>query len=230
MVEKWKNMSNEDLAIEYQQHPSNELFEYFAERNKPLTLYFAKRVLHKHPDWLDAVEQQGRLAIWNALKKFDVTRAKFSTYLYYFMLRGMQHQFREYHSIKLPFNVILDLDKFMKKYDDAIFEISSLDTRLINKDGDSDNTIIDLIASDDNIEDTVNNSLIRDELLKEMRKLSPREIKIITEYFGLDGSEPKTLQMLGDKYGVTRERIRQIIAAGCKKLRKYLKGDPQNVE
>ena len=39
--------------------------------------------------------------------------------------------------------------------------------------------------------------------------LDDREHKIIFQRFGLDGSKPKTLEEVGKKFGVTRERIRQ---------------------
>ena len=222
MVEKWKNMSNEELALEYQQTNNDLLFQYFTERNKNLVRYFARKLLRKHPDWKDAIDQQGRLAIWEALKHFDKSKtAKFSTYFYYYMLRAMQHLFREYHSIKLPFYVILNLDKFIENNKNSIFNISSLDTPVINSDGESDCNVLDLIESDDNVERNIEDVFMKEELLKNINKLKPREARIIDSYFGISDGIPKTLQILGDKYGVTRERIRQIIVKGINKLREY---------
>ena len=59
--------------------------------------------------------------------------------------------------------------------------------------------------------------------------LTPREAKIITLRFGLDGGIPMTLEEVGKKFDITRERIRQIEAKAIRKLRrpgalKYLKG------
>lgn len=222
MVEKWESMSNEELAIEYQETHNDMLFQYFTERNKNLVRYFARRLLRKHPDWKDAIDQQGRLAIWEALKHFDNSKnAKFSTYLYYYMLRAMQRQFREYHSIKLPFHVILNLDKFIENNETSIFDIGSLDVQLVNSEGESDYSVLDLVQSDDNVELNVENTFMKEDLLKQINKLSPREARIIDAYFGISSGTPKTLQMLGDEYGVTRERIRQIIVKGIEKLRKY---------
>lgn len=49
-------------------------------------------------------------------------------------------------------------------------------------------------------------------------KLETRERDIVTRRYGLDGDEPETLDQLGTKYGVSRERIRQIEVAAMKKL------------
>jgi len=49
--------------------------------------------------------------------------------------------------------------------------------------------------------------------------LDPREQTILRERFGLDGGDEKTLEVVGEKLGVTRERIRQIQEVALKKLR-----------
>jgi hypothetical protein len=50
--------------------------------------------------------------------------------------------------------------------------------------------------------------------------LTWREKKIIFERFGLDGGKPKTLEEIGKKWGVTRERIRQLQNIALSKLRR----------
>src|SRR5437660_473901 len=52
--------------------------------------------------------------------------------------------------------------------------------------------------------------------------LDPREKKIISQRFGLDGGEPKTLEDLGKDFGITRERIRQLQNIALAKLRRAL--------
>jgi RNA polymerase primary sigma factor len=59
-------------------------------------------------------------------------------------------------------------------------------------------------------------------MLQEMVKtLDPREATILRARFGLDGGPQKTLEEVGQKFGVTRERIRQIEAKTIAKLRTY---------
>jgi len=53
-----------------------------------------------------------------------------------------------------------------------------------------------------------------------LNELQDNEMEIIILRFGLDDGEPKTLESIGQRYGVTRERIRQIEASALRKLRK----------
>jgi RNA polymerase primary sigma factor len=60
-------------------------------------------------------------------------------------------------------------------------------------------------------------------MLQEMvKKLDPREATILRYRFGLDGGSEKTLEEVGKKFGVTRERVRQIQNIALKKLRKMI--------
>ena len=63
---------------------------------------------------------------------------------------------------------------------------------------------------------------MRDELSELLVVLDDRERKIIFERYGLDGGKPKTLEEIGKKFGVTRERIRQLQNIALAKLRKLL--------
>jgi RNA polymerase primary sigma factor len=64
-----------------------------------------------------------------------------------------------------------------------------------------------------------------------LEQLDDRERKIINSRFGLDGSEPITLEEVGDKFGVTRERIRQLQNIALGKMRKALsKRERMNLE
>ena len=55
-----------------------------------------------------------------------------------------------------------------------------------------------------------------------LEQLDEREKKIINARFGLDGSEPITLEEVGEKFGVTRERIRQLQNIALGKMRRAL--------
>ena len=68
---------------------------------------------------------------------------------------------------------------------------------------------------------------LRDKNLQEevgdlLEQLDDRERKIINARFGLDGSEPITLEDVGAKFGVTRERIRQLQNIALSKMRRAL--------
>jgi RNA polymerase primary sigma factor len=63
---------------------------------------------------------------------------------------------------------------------------------------------------------------LRDELPELLAILDPRERLIIFQRFGLDGAQPRTLEEVGSKLGVTRERIRQLQNIALMKLRRAL--------
>jgi RNA polymerase primary sigma factor len=63
---------------------------------------------------------------------------------------------------------------------------------------------------------------LRDEVAELISVLDDREKKIIFSRFGLDGGKPKTLEEVGRKFGVTRERIRQLQNIALMKLRRAL--------
>ena len=61
--------------------------------------------------------------------------------------------------------------------------------------------------------------LLRDQLYDSLETLNDREATIVKLRFGLNDGETKTLEQIGERFGVTRERIRQIEAKALKKLR-----------
>ena len=63
---------------------------------------------------------------------------------------------------------------------------------------------------------------LRDQVSDLFEVLDDRERKIIVQRFGLDGGKPKTLEEVGKKFGVTRERIRQLQNIALAKLRRAL--------
>jgi RNA polymerase primary sigma factor len=88
----------------------------------------------------------------------------------------------------------------------------------------------------DVIEDTA--TVSPDELLENLEQhqrvsiwfesLAPIEKKILTLRFGLSDAEPQTLEALGQSFGVTRERIRQVEARALRKLRTFLQETDHN--
>lgn len=66
---------------------------------------------------------------------------------------------------------------------------------------------------------SVTNELLREDINEVLTTLSPREQQVLRLRFGLDNGNPKTLEEVGQEFGVTRERIRQIEAKALRKLR-----------
>lgn len=77
----------------------------------------------------------------------------------------------------------------------------------------------------DNLDSVMISAQDLDALLVAMRNaLDEREFRIISERFGLNGGKPMSLREIGEGFGVSRERIRQIEALALRKLREALLG------
>jgi len=90
---------------------------------------------------------------------------------------------------------------------------------------DDDNTAFGEIVGDDDALtpfELLRDKNMRDELAELLAVLDEREKKIIFSRFGLDGGKPRTLEEVGKKFGVTRERIRQLQNIALSKLRRAL--------
>jgi len=93
-----------------------------------------------------------------------------------------------------------------------------------------ENKLLDVLES--NSEETPDAALMMDSLKLEVSRalstLSERESEVICDYYGLNGGHPMTLEEIGDKFKLTRERVRQIKEKATRRLRhtsrsKYLK-------
>ncbi|MBK6432423.1 MAG: sigma-70 family RNA polymerase sigma factor [Anaerolineae bacterium] len=67
--------------------------------------------------------------------------------------------------------------------------------------------------------DVAGNSLLREKLEELLETLTPREARILRLRYGLDNGRTYTLEEVGNKFGLTRERIRQIEAEALNRLR-----------
>ena len=94
----------------------------------------------------------------------------------------------------------------------------SLETPVGDEDG---SNLGDFVADDSNAstEDKAESVFLREEIEQMLQGLNPREREVIILRFGLESGHPLTLEEVGKRFKVTRERIRQIETAALRKLR-----------
>lgn len=94
----------------------------------------------------------------------------------------------------------------------------SLETPVGDEEG---SNLGDFVADDTNAstEDKAESFLLREEIDSMLQGLNPRERDVIILRFGLETGHPLTLEEVGKRFNVTRERIRQIETAALRKLR-----------
>lgn len=84
-----------------------------------------------------------------------------------------------------------------------------------------ENSLLDVLENDS--EETPDQGLMNSSLQKEIARslstLTERESEVIASYFGLNGTPSMTLEEIGDKFSLTRERVRQIKEKATRKLR-----------
>lgn len=95
----------------------------------------------------------------------------------------------------------------------------SVDAPLSGEDGDS--TMLDVLPDDDMSPDmNLMEQSLKEEVQQGLSILSPREVEVLSAYYGLNGHKPLTLEEIGELYGLTRERVRQIKERAIRRLRK----------
>ncbi|MFO1488813.1 MAG: RNA polymerase sigma factor RpoD/SigA [Verrucomicrobiota bacterium] len=91
--------------------------------------------------------------------------------------------------------------------------------------GDEDSNTFSEVVQDENADtpyEQLEDKTVTDMLQDMVKTLDPREATILRYRFGLDGGSEKTLEEVGEKFNVTRERVRQIQNIALRKLRKMI--------
>ncbi len=103
-----------------------------------------------------------------------------------------------------------------------IYKISQDPVSLETPIGEEDDSHLgDFIKDENNLspEEYATNEMLKDEISQVLETLTEREENVIRLRFGLEDGKPRTLEEVGQMFGVTRERIRQIEAKALRKLR-----------
>ena len=201
---------------------------------------------------------EGNLGLIKAAEKFDETRGfKFISYAVWWIRQSILQAIAEQSRIvRLPLNQVGSVNKInrmLNKFEqenerypsieeiadkidlpeDKIADAMKVNGRHVSVDAPfidgEDNSLLDVLPNNDAT--MADNQLVqeslRDEISRALKTLNDRERNIVEAFFGINQSE-MTLEEIGDKYGLTRERVRQIKEKAIRRLRhntknKYLK-------
>ena len=192
---------------------------------------------------------EGNVGLIKAAEKFDETRGfKFISYAVWWIRQSILQAIAEQSRIvRLPLNQVgsvnkinRELNKFEQEHErrpsvdeiadridlpeDKIEEAMKANNRHVSMDAPfvdgEDNRLLDVLA--DNKMPMADKALVQESLRKEIDRaielLNDREQKVVRAFFGI-GSPEMTLEEIGDKYNLTRERVRQIKEKAIRRLR-----------
>ena len=192
---------------------------------------------------------EGNVGLIKAAEKFDETRGfKFISYAVWWIRQSILQAIAEQSRIvRLPLNqagsvnkINRELNKFEQEHErrpsvdeiadridlpeDKIEEAMKVNNRHVSMDAPfvdgEDNSLLDVLA--DNDMPMADKALVQESLRKEIDRaielLNDREQKVVRAFFGI-GSPEMTLEEIGEKYNLTRERVRQIKEKAIRRLR-----------
>jgi RNA polymerase primary sigma factor len=233
-------------ALEAAVEAGNAARTRFIQANLRLVVSIAKRYQAAGLPLLDLV-QEGNLGLMRAVERFEPDRGcKFSTYATWWIRQSIARAIADKaRTIRVPVHMLDTVRRVEKAIAriqergeaptvEALAAATGLSTEVV---AEARNVVRDPVSlqaplgDDGELADVVTDahadgpfeaavvSMAQSSVQSALARLAPREQEVLRLRFGLEGSEPQTLEQVGRTFRLTRERIRQIEAKAMTKLR-----------
>jgi RNA polymerase primary sigma factor len=237
-----------ELAVKIKQGDARAL-EKLTRANLRFVVSVAKQYQNQGLSLGDLINEGNLGLIKAAKRFDETRGFKFISYAVWWIRQSILQALAEHSRIvRLPLNRVGALNKIGRAYSnleqeferepspeelanelqmdvDDISEAMTLSAKHLSMDApfnqSEENRLLDVLENEDL--PSPDNSLISESLKEEVKralaKLSAREAEVIKMYFGLDTDEPLTLEEIGERFNLTRERVRQIKEKAIRRLR-----------
>ena len=165
---------------------------------------------------------EGNIGLMRAARRFDETKGvKFISYAVWWIRQAVFQALAEHsRPVRLPVGKASEWRRRRAEGREvgAVGGSLSLDAPVSD---DSSTQLIDVLADEasEPPDEPMLGGDLTDATERALTVLSPRELDVTRRYFGLDGVESMTLEEIGETFGITRERVRQIKDRALRKLR-----------